>query len=117
MPRLGMCSNNLNYCDKDMMSYFARFRVVFPFPVVPLLTSHPIRSFLFPFIIGCPKGASVNDGICKDFYLGEPPTSDPHLSYSERIVQFGPGCLLFKRNLKRAYIQLPVDPYDYPLLG
>ena len=68
--------------------------------------------------LSCPKGASVNDGICKDFYLGEPvnltyPTVD---DIAERIVQFGPGCL-FKRDLKRAYRQLPVDPYDYPLLG
>ena len=32
------------------------------------------------------------------------------------IVQLGLGCLLFKRDLKRAYCQLPVDPFDYPLL-
>ena len=25
--------------------------------------------------------------------------------------------MLFKRDLKRAYRQLPVDPFDYPLLG
>ena len=61
--------------------------------------------------LSCPKGASVNDGICKDIYLGEPvnltyPTVD---DIAERIVQFWPGCLLFK--------QLPVDPYDYLLLG
>lgn len=36
---------------------------------------------------------------------------------ADRIVQLGSGCLLFKRDLKRAYRQLPVDPFDYPLLG
>ena len=36
---------------------------------------------------------------------------------ADRIIQLGPGCLLFKRDLKRAYRQLPVDPFDYPLLG
>ena len=36
---------------------------------------------------------------------------------TDRIIQLGPGCLLFKRDLKRAYRQLPVDPFDYPLLG
>ena len=66
-----------------------------------------------------PAGSSVNDGISKDFYLGQPvtlryPTVD---DIAERIVQFGSGCLLYKRDLKRAYRQLPVDPYDYPLLG
>ena len=33
------------------------------------------------------------------------------------IVQLGPGCLLFKRDLKRASRQLPIDPFNYPLLG
>lgn len=33
------------------------------------------------------------------------------------IVQLGSGCLLLKRDLKPAYRQLPIDPFDYPLLG
>jgi len=66
-----------------------------------------------------PEGSSVNDGISKDFYLGGPvsltyPTVD---DIADRIVQLGLRCLLFKRDLKRAYRQLPVDPFDYPLLG
>lgn len=32
-------------------------------------------------------------------------------------MRLGTGCLWFKRDLKRAYHQLPVDPFDYPLLG
>ena len=53
------------------------------------------------------------------FFLGEPmaltyPTVD---DIAECIVQLGPGCLLSKLDLKRAYRQLPVDPFDYPLLG
>ena len=66
-----------------------------------------------------PAGFSVNDGISKDLFLGEPvsltyPTAD---DIADSITQLGPGCLLFKRDLKRAYRQLPVDPFDYPLLG
>ena len=63
--------------------------------------------------------SSVNDRISKDLFLGEPVS----LTYptvhdiTDRIIQLGPGCLLFKRDLKRAYRQLPVDPFDYPLLG
>ena len=66
-----------------------------------------------------PEGSSINDGISKDFYLGGPvsltyPTVD---DIAARIVQLGLGCLLVKRDLKRVYRQLPVDPFDYPLLG
>lgn len=66
-----------------------------------------------------PAGSSVNDGISKHLFLGEPvsltyPTVD---DIADRITQLGPGCLLFKRDLKRAYRQLPVDPFEYPLLG
>ena len=49
-----------------------------------------------------PAGSSVNDSISKDFYLGQPvklryPTVE---DIAERIVQFGCGCLLYKRDLK-----------------
>ena len=45
MPRLGMCSNNLNYCGKDLMSYFAissTFQTVFVFLGLP--SSFPVPS-------------------------------------------------------------------------
>ncbi|KAL9965660.1 hypothetical protein ACROYT_G029497 [Oculina patagonica] len=66
-----------------------------------------------------PIGASVNDGIPSKQYLGEDfslvyPTVD---DVAARILALGPGCLLFKRDLKRAYRQFPVDPGDYHLLG
>lgn len=66
-----------------------------------------------------PDGASVNDGISAHEYLGEEiwltyPSVD---DIAERIVRYGRGCLIFKRDLKRAYRQFPVDPTDYHLLG
>ena len=36
---------------------------------------------------------------------------------TDRVAALSSGCLLFKRDLKRAYRQFPVDPCDYPLLG
>ena len=42
------------------------------------------------------------------------PTVD---SIASLIWSAGAGCLLYKRDLKRAYRQFPVDPLDYPLLG
>lgn len=70
-------------------------------------------------VFSWPAGSCVNDGISKEFFLGEPvsltyPAVD---DIAERIVQLGLGCLLFKRDLKCTYRQLPVDPFDYPLFG
>ena len=99
---------------------FARNPFSSPYAVSPLNSVPKQGSVERRFILDLswPEGSLVNDGICKEFYLGEPvnltyPTVD---DIAERIVQLGPGCL-FKRDLKRAYRQLPVDPYDYPLLG
>lgn len=66
-----------------------------------------------------PRNNSVNSGIPKDQYLGQ----DFHLAYpsvdqlAHIILDRGPGCLLYKRDLRRAYRQLPVDPGDIHLLG
>ena len=66
-----------------------------------------------------PAGTSVNDGISSCSYLGEDisltyPTVD---NIASLIWSTGVGCLIYKRDLKRAYRQFPVDPRDYPLLG
>lgn len=66
-----------------------------------------------------PSGSSVNDGIPKDSYLAEPlalrlPGTDALIAI---ILQKGPGCLLFKKDLSRAYRQLRIDPRDFHLLG
>ena len=69
--------------------------------------------------LSSPCGTSVNDGIPSDSFLGEPisltyPTID---SIMEAVISLGPGCLLYKHDLKKAYRQFPVDPRDYHLLG
>ena len=66
-----------------------------------------------------PAGSSVNDGISSSSYLGEEisltyPTVD---NIASLIWSTGAGCLIYKRDLKWAYRQFPVDPRDYPLLG
>ena len=65
-----------------------------------------------------PLVGSVNSFIPKIEYLGSPinltyPTVD---SLVRLIKVKGPGCLLFKKDLKRAYRQLPVDPKDWGFL-
>ena len=66
-----------------------------------------------------PHGASVNDGISKEFYLDE--VID--LRYASvadvchMVMEIGPGALIYKRDLRHAYRQIPVDPRDYCYLG
>jgi len=66
-----------------------------------------------------PHGSAVNDGIDKNKYLD----ADIQLTYPtvdsllDIVRSKGPGCLLFKRDLRRAYRQIPVDPGDIHLLG
>lgn len=66
-----------------------------------------------------PKGFSVNDGISKEEYLGEsieaifPKVDD----FIQLIRQKGQGCLLFKRDLRRAYKQIPICPSKYNLVS
>lgn len=66
-----------------------------------------------------PEGKSVNDGISKDFYLGKKVAlSYPGVDDLVKIIKDkGKGCLLFKRDLKRAYRQIPIDPGDASLVG
>ena len=58
------------------------------------------------------QGGSINDGIEKKQYLG----SSAELQYpsvddfASLINRKGAGCLMFKRDLKRAYQQIPIDP-------
>ena len=66
-----------------------------------------------------PEGTSVNTGIDKNVYLGETisllyPSLD---SLTAIIVKKGPGALLFKTDLKRAYRQIFVYPGDMHLLA
>lgn len=58
---------------------------------------------------------SVNGGICKQTFLGDPiQLRYPSVDNLVQIVRKkGPGCALFKRDLSRAYRQLPVDPGSY----
>lgn len=60
----------------------------------------------------------MNDIITSGIHLAQ----EFHLVYptvdliADCMVAFGSGCLLFKHDLKRAYHQFPVDPYDHPLV-
>ena len=66
-----------------------------------------------------PEGKSVNDGIPEGMLDGASfkmrlPTP---FDLARKIVQYGPGVLLYKADLSRAYRQLRSDPLDWPFLA
>ena len=66
-----------------------------------------------------PDGTSVNDGIPKATYLGDPfKLHYPTTVYLIKLINDkGPMCLLYKVDIERSYRWLPVDPFDFHLLG
>ena len=66
-----------------------------------------------------PCGESVNDGIDKTMYCGNPiklsyPTID---TLTDRIIELGQCCLIWKCDLSRYFRQVPLCPRDYSLIG
>ena len=66
-----------------------------------------------------PEGSSINEGISKDFYLGSKiDLTFPRVDDLVDLIKLkGKHCHLYKRDLKRAYRQIPIDLSDVPLLG
>ena len=66
-----------------------------------------------------PKGNGVNDFISKEEYLGEKMlTVYPKVDDLVQLIKLkGRGCLLFKKDLRRAYRQIPICPSSYNLVG
>ena len=95
---------------------FDNFCVISPLLCVPKRDS---AEFRIVHDLSFPDGKSVNSGIPSDTYLSE----DYHLRLpglsrlAEFIIAKGRNCKIFKRDLKRAYRQIPVDPADTPLLS
>ena len=88
-----------------------------PLDTRPKRESDELRIVLnlsYPF-----QGGSVNHSIDKDFYQGEPTNlTYPLVEKLANIVRMkGRGCKLFKRDLKKAYRQMHVNPGDIHLLG
>ena len=87
-----------------------------PLNTVPKKDSEERRIILD---LSYPKDNSINDFVSKDFYLGQRINlTYPGVDDLVAIVKTkGRGCLLFKRDLSRAYRQLSLDPGDASLLG
>ena len=90
--------------------------IVSPMNTVPKSCSDERRVIVD---LSWPHGASVNDGISKNVYLGE--LINLHYASVEQVCQMvmtaGRGAHIYKRDLRQAYRQIPVDPRDYRFLG
>ena len=95
---------------------FTRFVGISPLTTRPKKESQDRRILID---LSFPPGGSVNDGICKDNYLGYQvkltfPKTD---EFAERIFKLGQGAKLYKVDLQRYFRQLDLDPGDYSLVG
>ena len=66
-----------------------------------------------------PESASVNSGIPKDSYLNhEYKLTLPGVDRLTHFIRLrGRHCHIYKKDLARAFRQMPLDPKDVPLLG
>ena len=93
----------------------------FPVHISPLMTREKQNSAVRRTIVDLswPKGASVNDFVHKCKYLDtyftlQYPSID---DITNKLKDLGPGALLYKVDISRAFRQLRVDPGDIDLLG
>lgn len=90
---------------------FSRPCVVSPLQTVPKRDSSKLRVV--------PDGVSVNSGMPKDSYLNN--EYKLVLPGVDRLIHFirlrGRHCYIYKKDLARAFRQIPLDSKDVPLLG
>ena len=123
-PRFGVCKRQKNHFSavshrEAVGEYLADSMksqaILGPFKASPIkdLCFSPIMTVPFP------PGKAVNDGISRSTYLEfEVKFSLPSVqSMVDRINHLGPGCLLYKRDLKGAFRQFCTDPGDYGFSG
>ena len=84
-----------------------------------LMPKHDLEERRVILDMSFPPGYSVNDGIDKDWYLGVHidltyPTIN---SFATIVKAMGPGPLMYKMDLCRAYHQIWTDPFDIPYQG
>ena len=83
-----------------------------PFGVIP--KKHKPNKWRLILDLSSPEGFSVNDGISKETSSLSYTTTDDVV---EAILKSGKGTLMAKLDIKQAYRNIPVHPYDRLLLG
>ena len=115
------------YVDKFIVKEVAECGLTGPFRlspwkdivVSPLMTAHKKprgRRTVFDATYG---DLSVNNATPGDYYLGQPTayTYPKVEDYRCMILKTGRGAFMWKRDLSRFFLQLPMDPTDYNRVG
>ena len=84
-----------------------------PIGLVPKLTDGIQSGWRVIFDLSSPEGASVNDGIPKEYGTLVYETLNDAIRL---VAQAGKGAIMMKRDLKSAFRHIPVNPCDYWLL-
>ena len=116
-----------SYIDSFLHKEVSKHGVAGPLPqppfnptmISPMMTSPKNPSSRRPVFDASWGDWSLNENTPVKSYMGGDydfkfPTV---LDLADLIVKKGPGCLLWKRDLSRWFLQLPVDPADYDKLG
>ena len=116
-----------SYIDKFLHKEVTKFGVVGPLPqppfnptmLSPMMTSTKNPDSRRPVFDASWGDWSLNENTPAKSYMGGTyefkfPTV---LDLADLIIKEGRGCLLWKRDLSRWFLQLPVDPADYDKLG
>ena len=118
----------IDHVDKYIQEELSHQAIIGPFNempfkmhVSPFMTRDKAGSNTRRTIIDLswPKGASVNDGVLKDSYLG----TDFRMHYPsvdtiiQQVIETGPAARIFKVDISRAFRHLRIDPGDIDLLG
>ena len=115
-----------SHLDKFIIKEITKTGLVGPFGNVPFAayqTSPMMTSFKKPSsrrpVFDASFGNSLNKITPQDYYLDYRAEYDfPKLdNLEEMIIEVGQGALLWKRDLSRYFLQLPLDPVDYRRVG
>ena len=108
-------STGLERCEMTGPCRAPPFAEVHVSPMMSAVKKPDSRRAVFDATFG---DLSLNNGTPSDSYLEQPFTYDfPKIEDFKRLVlECGEGCFIWKRDLSRYYLQLPVDPIEYPLL-
>ena len=106
----------LEYCDMTGPLVESPFPSINTSPLMTAVKKPDGRRAVFDASFG---DFSINDNTPSDNYLGMPiEYAYPKIEDFKRLViKCGSGCFIYKRDLSRYFLQIPLDPVEYPKVG
>ena len=134
LPELESCERNhgssyqyFHHIDKFITGEIKKGGLTGPF------TTPPMQDLIVSPLMTAPKKPqdrrpvfdatfgqnSLNNATPSDFYLGMPTiyTYPKIEDFRNMVLKCGPGCYMWKRDLSRFFLQLPMDPVEFNRVG